>query len=270
MMTPPIEVVVCTKADYAPRSSRAGNRIAFVSDRSGTYEIWICAYDGSAPTPVTSFGGPVPGSLRWSPDGQQVAFDLEVPGGYDIYVVGVGGGPARRLAANGVRPSWSHDGHWIYFGSNRSGGYGPNSSSDSQQVWRIPVTGGQPVQVTSGGGFEAVESPDGKTLFFTGNDDALWSMPVSEVARGGLGQRILPEVLDWAVAEKGIYFNRTLAAPVPVFFFSFETRQVTQIGTIPKELLAAPSLSVTLDGRWLIWAQIDRSDSDLVMLENFQ
>ena len=56
------------------------------------------------------------------------------------------GGKPRRLTNDGapaVRPSWSRNGHWIYFGSTRSG---------ESQIWKVPVEGGQSVQVTRTGG----------------------------------------------------------------------------------------------------------------------
>ena len=68
----------------------------------------------------------------------------------------VAGGLPRRLtleASLDAVPSWSGDGRWVYFGSNRAGGL---------QVWKVPADGGPAIQVTRNGGFAAFESPDGK------------------------------------------------------------------------------------------------------------
>jgi Tol biopolymer transport system component len=56
---------------------------------------------------------------------------------------------------NEVKPSWSHDGKWIYFSSSRTG---------AVEIWKIPAAGGEPIQVTRDGGYVAFESLDGKTL----------------------------------------------------------------------------------------------------------
>ncbi len=89
-----------------------GERIAFVSNRTGSKEIWIANSDGSDQTQLTFFNGPSVGSPRWSPDGKQIAFDGYAGGSSDIYVMPADGGKPSRVtsdAANEIRPSWSHD-----------------------------------------------------------------------------------------------------------------------------------------------------------------
>ena len=268
----PAPIIHSTRLDREARYSPDGKRIAFASDRSGTVELWISASDGSSPVQLTSFGGPVPGSPHWSPDLQQIAFDLEAPGRFDIYVVSVSGGSPRLLIRDGVRPSWSHDGHWVYFASERSGGRSSGASSD-RQIWKVPSEGGQPVQLTKGGGIQSVESPNGRELLFVklgpGRRAGLWSMPAS----GGSEAPVLPSNWGghcWALAETGVYFISpdTRSSPVPLLFFSFGTRRVSEIGRIAQP--GVEGLSISPDEHWIIWTQVDRSEADLVMLENFQ
>ena len=55
----------------------------------------------------------------------------------DVYVISAEGGPARRLTndpAEDIVPSWSRDGRWIYFGSNRTFAY---------EIWKAPAEGGR-------------------------------------------------------------------------------------------------------------------------------
>jgi hypothetical protein len=50
------------------------------------------------------------GTPRWSPDGQQIVFDVVKEGRSAIYIIVVGGGPARLFAADqhdNMMPSWS-------------------------------------------------------------------------------------------------------------------------------------------------------------------
>jgi eukaryotic-like serine/threonine-protein kinase len=274
-MKSPVQLIASTRADNDPRYSLDGKRVVFTSDRSGTSELWTCAGDGSNPVQLTSFGDSVPGSPRLSPDGQQVAFDLQTPGGIDVYVIAVTGGTPRRLTTGGVRPSWSHDGRFVYFGSERSNNP-TDSSSRGWQIWKMQVQGGESVQVTKGGGYEAAESLDGKTLYYAkpGDRAPVWSAPGSEGTTTGAETAVLPAVSNghWAVTETGIYFTApdVHIQPVPLLFFSFETRSVRQIGVIEKQVEPGPSFFVGQDGRWIMWAQIDRKESDLMMVENFR
>ena len=80
---------------------------------------------------------------------------------------------AAALQKDGVnRTSWSHDGEWVYFASNRSGRF---------EVWKTRIGGGSEMQVTSNGGYMAIESADGKDLYYTKTDgaSALWRRPVA-------------------------------------------------------------------------------------------
>ena len=50
--------IYSTRDDFAPEFSPDGKRIAFMSNRSGNSEIWVCDSDGSNPVQLTSFRGP--------------------------------------------------------------------------------------------------------------------------------------------------------------------------------------------------------------------
>ena len=152
--------IYSTRDDHGPQFSPDGKRIAFVSNRSGNQEIWVCDSDASSPVQLTSFRGPHVSTPRWSPDGGRIAFDSNAEGEYDVWMIGANGGKPVRMTthpANDGDPSWSRDGRWIYFDSKRTG---------EQQVWKVPADGGEAIQVTWDGGFAPLESPDGKSIRF--------------------------------------------------------------------------------------------------------
>jgi Tol biopolymer transport system component/tRNA A-37 threonylcarbamoyl transferase component Bud32 len=264
----PTKLIASTFYDISPRYSPDGKKIVFKSNRSGNSEIYVCESDGSNLNKLTSFNGPDNGSPRWSPDGRQIAFDGTADGSFGIYVINASGGKPRRLTAESsaeVRPSWSHDGQWVYFGSNRTGTW---------QIWKLPAAGGTAVQVTQQGGFEAFESADGKSLYYTNrfdlNSTSIWQMPVT----GGAEIRFLDQVHQgyWVVLEQGIYFLNTKTSPqTTIEFFSFATKQRTQLAIIEKELVwAVPGFAVSPDGRWMLLSMTDQNESDIMLLENFR
>ena len=157
----PIRFIASTQIEQYPAYSPDGRRISFMSERSGTEEIWICDSDGSKTLQLTSFGGAAIYGLSWSPDGQNIALTVAQKGmKEDIYVVSVNGGVPRRMTADPAEdkwPYWSHDGKWIYFSSTRSG---------REEIWKIPSNGGEAVQITRNSGDIPQESADGKFLYY--------------------------------------------------------------------------------------------------------
>jgi Tol biopolymer transport system component len=263
----PVRIIASTRGDAEPQISPNGERVVFSSVRSGNTELWSCDREGRNPVQLTSFGGPDPGSPRWSPDGRWIAFDWPKTGNYNIYVMNADGGPSRRLTTGPfsyIRPSWSGDGRWIYFGSNRSGDY---------QIWKAPAQGGPEVQVTRMGGSEALESPDGKSLYFAKpNEPGIWSVPVD----GGEVTRVLDHrgEGDWTLTKQGIvFFDLSQPAGPAIKLYSFTTHNVTLFKQLSRETRinsGANCISASPDGSWLIYTQVDQLASDLMLVENFR
>jgi Tol biopolymer transport system component len=265
---PPIKLIASTNLDQAPQYSPDGRKIVFESTRSGSYEIWVCDSNGTNLIQLTSFDGTNTGTARWSPDGRHIAFDARIETHSDIYVTGAEGGSPRRLTtgtSDDVIPSWSRDGRWIYFSSNRTGDH---------QVWKVPAEGGEAVQVTKQGGFASFESPDGKFIYYSKIDTpGLWRVAVD----GGEEARVLDQPKlgywgYWAVVDGGIYFvNVAVKSHPAIEFFSFATGRVRQIATMEKEAVIANSgFAISPDRRWILYAQVDQSGGDIILVENFR
>src|SRR5690242_18312374 len=185
-----------------PQSSPDGKKLAFMSDRSGSLEIWTSNQDGSSLVKLTNLGSC--GSPRWSPDSRWIAFDTKPAGRPAIYIVPASGGQPVSLVqeeSENMVPSWSNDGRWIYFASNRNGQY---------PVLKVPASGGEAAQVTRKGGFAAVESYDGRTLFYAKTrveNPEIWRVPVQGGPETLVSSLIRPGIwANWALTQKGIFF----------------------------------------------------------------
>jgi eukaryotic-like serine/threonine-protein kinase len=259
----PMKLIASTRNEDEADISPDGTRIAFVSDRSGSREIWVCTSDGLGPIQLTSFGGTHSGSPRWSPDGRQIAFDSRPEGQSSIYVINAEGGKPRRLTSGiteDVKPDWSRDGKWIYFGSRRGMNW---------QIWKVPVSGGDPRQVTRGGGYEAHESPDGSHLYFVKREPGLWRMPVD----GGQETRLLEngDIGCWALWKDQLCYLNRGAAPLPAIeAFNILTGATKQIVAFPGALgIRSLGLDLSPDGRWLLFFKTDHVDNDIMLVESF-
>jgi Tol biopolymer transport system component len=260
-------LIASTQDDEEAQFSPDGKKIVFYSARSGNHAIWVCDRDGLNPVELVSLDGANIGSPRWSPDSQWIAFDGAKAGDSDIYVISADGGPVRQLTArtsSNIRPSWSRDGRWIYFGSNRSGDW---------QIWKAPAQGGEASQVTKKGGAEAFESLDGKSVYYAGRSSAgIWKVPVT----GGHETHVLDQARGsfWTLTGGGIYFGVVNSSIEPVIkFYSFATHQVAIIKEFSKGTkfpMAAVGLSVSPDGKWIVYSQYDQASSDLILMENYR
>jgi DNA-binding winged helix-turn-helix (wHTH) protein len=186
----------------APQISPDGKRIAFMSNRSGPWQIWVSDLDGSNPAQL-SFTQSA-GTPRWSPDGRTIAFDAPSKDGTSIYLVAADGSQPARLIVQGLVPSFSRDGKWIYYASDTTGSF---------QVWKLPLVGGAPVQMTFNEGFAALESADGY-LYYSKSPEpnpAICRVPVAGGEESCSLAHLRPRTWSsWAVTRDGILFVEDL------------------------------------------------------------
>ena len=122
---------------------------------------------------------------RISPDGERVAFVVttidERRQAYHsaIWVAPTSGGEAKRLTtgiSNSHSPSWSPDGRWLAFVSDREGEVITKDASEQKktgkgkaQIWLLPTDGGEAHQLTfmPHGASQPVWSPDSQRLVFS-------------------------------------------------------------------------------------------------------
>ena len=125
------------------------------------------------------------------------------------------------------------------------------------------------MQVTRQGGREALEAPDGKSLYYSKGAEAsgLWRVAVE----GGTEIKILDEPRQgyWDVTDRGVYFLAYSTGTIR--FHDFNTNQTTDIARVEGEVpWGHPGFSVSPDGRQFLVSRIDRFESDLMLVENFR
>ena len=271
----PVDLISSSRDQFFPQYSPDGRQVSFQSNRSGRWEIWTCQSNGSNCYPLTSMKASYTAGARWSPDGRWIAFTSRLGGKPGIYVVHPEGGPPRRVTPPSMAastPSWSHDRKWIYFAA---------VTRRRHEVWKVPVEGGDPIQVTRQGGFAALESLDGKDLYYSKElspNTSLWKIPVG----GGPETQVLPSIaygLNFVLVEDGIYFvpidrpewffQQSMVEQIPtVQFYHFATGAVRAVVRLDKPMLTG--LSVSPDGRSLLYSQIDYLASELTLVRNFR
>jgi eukaryotic-like serine/threonine-protein kinase len=271
MLGEPRPIATTTRVDFDPQISDDGSRIVFASNRSGVYQIWASASDGSNSVKLTTSAALFPGSPRWSPNGTMIVFDgRDDPGNADIYSVPAKGGPVRRLTSDKsieARPFFSTDGRWVYFRSDTSG---------ERRYYRMPADGnshsaGEWQQVISSYVVEAFPSADGKYLYFPrGFDEGIFSVP----AGGGSEREVIHagHANLWSITGKAIYYvDRRTASPT-LMRFDIKTSVTTKVGPIGNRVAwdSSPAMCVSRDERFLVYVERDEPEADLMLVDNFR
>ncbi len=255
-----------TRRDVAPQISPSGRRIAFASNRTGFYELWVSDDDGRNQIKLTAMNTGVQ-FPRWSPDERFIAVHAEQEGQRDIFLIDTEGGPPRRLThnrADDVLPNWSRDGRTLYFSSARSGGY---------ELWKIPVEGGEAVQVTHDGGFTSFEAWDGQSLFFSKNaQPGIWQLDYDSGAITRLTDALaIPDYESWTVTQNALYYlQREEHAPTMLVRYDLADGEATPVMPVRRNLSYGGrglGLTVSPDEQWLVYGRVDERSSDLMMVE---
>lgn len=108
-----------------PSQSMFDKAIAFNSDETGDYNVYVMAADGSGKRQITRHDSS-DFSPDWSPDGRELVFVSNRTGHFELFKVLAGGGEPTQLTfsdADNYKPAWSPDGKHIAFFSNREGNF---------------------------------------------------------------------------------------------------------------------------------------------------
>ncbi len=246
--------------NFHPQISPDGSRIAFQSTRSGPYEIWTAERDGQHAKPLTD--SRVYKSMpRWSPDGRTLVFVARPADAAELTIVDVATGRSRvvRTEAQGLAaPSFSHDGSHVYVGAPRGGVW---------QIWRTSLADGAVESVVPDGGYAALESLDGRWLYFTRfGRRGLWRRPVNGGPEESIARDVAPEdSANWGVLDRGVFFLTRPDDDDPLLTVS--RPGVATDAAVRLVDYAWSGIAMPADGRDVLYARADHRDANIVGLQ---
>ena len=218
------------RLDGDPTWSPDGRLVAYSSDRSGNFDIWVQPVHGGSATRITS------GAVRdwqpaWSPDARYIAFRSERNGG-GLFVVPALGGTEQQITSFGYRPQWSPDGSRILFWNSLNAFVVGLDGAAPERIEALPGPIGR---------FRMAWHPDGLRISVYGNDRthgwSFWTVPLDGgppvrsrtdpvVAKRLQDARLTLDNFVWAHAGDALFFEGR----------SDQTQNVWRIGVDPRTL----------------------------------
>jgi Tol biopolymer transport system component/DNA-binding SARP family transcriptional activator len=166
----PVRVTDELSLNTSPAWLPGGRRLLFVSNHDGSRDVYQVSLDrtGSpAGPPVRLTTGLGAHTISVSADASRLAYSvftsganiwaIRIPESGSVSVAEAAPVTSGNQAIEGL--GLSPDGQWLAFDSDRNG---------NQDIYKMPVTGGEPVQLTSdpGDDFMSSWSPDGREIAF--------------------------------------------------------------------------------------------------------
>ncbi len=178
--------------DMQPRFSPDGERIVFVSDRSGDNNVWLMPAAGGYATQLSRGVGSRFLSPEWVPDGDYIVVSRAAPraGLEKLWLYHVDGGTGLEMVggAGGIRLMGSaidSDGRYVWY-AQRNGTWSYNAILPQYQLWVYDRQTGTrtPMSNRYGSAFRPTLSPDGMWLAYGSRHDAETGIRLRELDSG--------------------------------------------------------------------------------------
>ncbi len=228
-----------------------GKYIAYVSQKSGAYEVWLWQASGEPDRQLSRLGSAIE-SLAWAPDGSAVVISANRTGVYDVYRLDIADGSAHRLTDHAnyeVYATFSADSNdviytrldqrWVDHEIVRMGRDGSNprviGTDENFFDYHYGRTFGYPTS-----------SPDGKWVFFRSHRSGwitYWAVP----AEGGEARQLAPQEAD---QEGGAW-----SPDGSWFAYTSNTNGTMDLRIVPAEggdarVLVSPEVGVVSHPQW--------------------
>lgn len=251
-------LIASTLTDHQPHLSADAQHLAFISNRTGSAEVWTASVDGANVQQHTFFKDRAAAAPRWSPDGKRLAFHVYEAGAATLYTLSLANGHVLQVQGTTLHaqsPRWSADGSGLFYTALEEGTWNLrhiNLTDATDRLIRQHALTAEPAF-------------DGSALYIVEyGKNGLWMLREGQrepeqtpVPLWGYDSNL------WAVVTDGIvYWNR---AHQNFHFWDQTTKHSVPLDAQPARTLPPnASFTISSDLQTLIVTQTDQSESDLM------
>jgi Tol biopolymer transport system component len=187
-----------TANDAAPVWSPDGSEVAFSSNRTGIWSVYLIPADSTGQGQPLHAGDHDEFPTSWSRDGRFLLFTQIHPDtGADIWILPRNGKPEPLVKSpcNEHSAQFSPNGRWVAFASDETG-------KDEVYVQPFPATG-KKWPLSADGGTTPVWSRDGRKIFYHNGDDMMVvSFEDGLAPRTSVPRRLFSGAYEWCDFER--------------------------------------------------------------------
>jgi Tol biopolymer transport system component/tRNA A-37 threonylcarbamoyl transferase component Bud32 len=236
-----VQLTTATGLELDPSLSADGAAVAYTSDRTGAFEIFVRDLGPGGQERQLTTDGTQNFEPSFSPDGEWIAYhSLDRSG---IWAVPASGGAPRRLTSEGSRPSFSPDGEWIAYQTQSNPQLSETSIAaiGASNLRLVRVDGSSGRELTRRGAPPGAHgaptfSPDGLWVAFSASDRSaseLWAIRV-DLRSGEPGE--LVRLLGGSQQGSTIMaYDPSYSADGRFLYFSGRRREVHDLLALPLE-----------------------------------
>ena len=258
------KIVNSTKLDAFPAISPDGMKLAFLSSRSGSLEVWLADADGGNQRQLTFFSSEVTSPV-WAPDSGSLIFSALVDDQFDIWTIAHDEADPRRITSSKedeIVTGWGTNASSVLFFTDAGGTYSVNevTVNDPSKTRRL----------LEGATYAKTGCNKTQLFFFRSIENGLWRHDLTgneEVQVVSELDAVEPDA--WAVGKKGVYY----LTPAPDGIANLmiapcaggAAQKLADIGGMAPFHHLSLSLVEDEDGEHLYFAKTDQLEADIMI-----
>jgi len=264
----PEPILLSNFSQRQPDYSSISKQIAYVSNETGVYEIWLSNKHGKERIQLTDFGVNI-SFPRWSHNGKKLVFlaPFEDEEGLKVYTIDVATKQIMKVNSpfnDHNRPTWSINDDAIISAV---------STENETDLHLISIDTGEVKRLTFNGGRFGVMTDKNK-LIYSRKKGGLWQQILSSSqaespARALISRKNMKEKYFWGTTDKGIYYRAAVSNGQQINFFDYASEKSRPLAKFPSKTFSYTSpLIVVPEDNKLLFAVTDYEQSDIKKLQH--